>query len=78
MSMQRVVRDGNIVVLDDKDLHIRNARDGTVIKLDVNSGLHTLDSEWPNSLRQAGKSLHQCVEVKRRKSVNLRKLKEQN
>ena len=35
ISIQKV-RAGNIVVLDDKNPHIRNTRDGTVIKLDVN------------------------------------------
>ena len=36
ISMQKVVQAGNIVVLDEKNPHIRNIRDGTVIKLDVN------------------------------------------
>ena len=36
--MQKVVRAGNIVVLDEKNPHIRNIRDGTVINLDVNGG----------------------------------------
>ena len=36
ISMQKVVRAGNIVVLDEMNPHIRNTRDGTVIKLDVN------------------------------------------
>ena len=43
ISMQMVVRAGNIVVLDEKNPHIRNFRDGTVIKLDVNSGVYTMD-----------------------------------
>ena len=43
ISMQKVVRVGNIVVLDEKNLHIRNTRDGTVIKLDVNIGVYTMD-----------------------------------
>ena len=34
---------GNVVVLDGKNLHIRHNRDGTVIKLDVNSGVYTMD-----------------------------------
>ena len=38
ISMQKVVRAGNVVVLDEKNPHIRNTRDGTVIKLDVHSG----------------------------------------
>ena len=42
-SMQKVVRAGNTVVLDEHNLHIRNTRDGTVIKLDVNSGVYTID-----------------------------------
>ena len=41
--MQKVVRIGNIVVLDEKNPHIRNIRDGTVIKLDVNNGVYTMD-----------------------------------
>ena len=43
ISMQKVVRAGKIVVLDEKNPHIRNTRDGTVIKLDVNSGVCTMD-----------------------------------
>ena len=35
ISTQKVVRPGNTVVLDEKNPHIRNIRDGTVIKLDV-------------------------------------------
>ena len=42
-SMQKVVRAGNMVVLDDKNPHIRNIRDGTVIKLDVRNGVFTMD-----------------------------------
>ena len=34
---------GNVVVLDEKNPHIRNTRDGTVIELDVNSGVCTMD-----------------------------------
>ena len=30
----------NIVVLDEKSPHMRNTRDGTVIMLDVNSGVY--------------------------------------
>ena len=43
ISMQKVVRAGNIVVLDEKNPHIRNERDGTVIKLDVNN---STSSRW--------------------------------
>ena len=43
ISMQKVVRAGNIVVLDEKNPHIRNTRDGTVIKLDVNNVVYTMD-----------------------------------
>ena len=43
ISMQKVVRAGNIVVLDEMNPHIRNIRDGTVIKLDVNNGVYTMD-----------------------------------
>ena len=42
-SMQKVARAGNVVVLDAKNPHIRNTRDGTVIKLDVNNGVQTMD-----------------------------------
>ena len=42
-SMPKVVRAGNIVVLDENNPHIRNTRDGTVIKLDVNNGVYTMD-----------------------------------
>ena len=43
ISMQKVVRAGNIVVLDETNPHIRNIRDGTVIKLDVNNGVYMMD-----------------------------------
>ena len=33
----------NVVVLDEKNPLIRNNRDDTVIKLDVNSGVYTMD-----------------------------------
>ena len=42
ISMQKVVRAGNIVVLDEMNPHIRNTRDGTVIKLDVSDGVYTM------------------------------------
>ena len=42
-SIRKVVRAGDVVVLDEKNLHIRNDRDGTVIKLDANNGVYTMD-----------------------------------
>ena len=42
ISMQNVARVGHIVVLDEKIPHIRNIRDGTVIKLDMNNGVYTM------------------------------------
>ena len=41
--MRKVVQAGNVVVLDEKNPHKRNNRDGTVIKLDVNNGVYTAD-----------------------------------
>ena len=43
ISMQKIVRAGNVVVLDEKNPHIRNIRDGTVKKLDANNGVYTMD-----------------------------------
>ena len=43
ISMEKVVRAGNVVVLDEKNPHIRNTRDGTVIKLDANNGVYKMD-----------------------------------
>ena len=43
ISLQKVVQAGNTVVLDERNPHIRNTRDGTVIKLDVNNGVYTMD-----------------------------------
>ena len=40
---KKVVRAGNIVVLDEKNPHIRNIPEGTVIKLDVNNSVYTMD-----------------------------------
>ena len=42
ISMQKVVQAGNIVVLDEKNPHIRNTRDGTMVKMDVNNGVYTM------------------------------------
>ena len=72
VSMQKVVRAGNVVVLDEKNPHIRNTRDGKVIKMDVNNGVYTMDmwicldetvpvlswqdSEWSSRFRQACKA----------------------
>ena len=41
--MQKVVRAGNIVMLDEKNPYIRNTRDGTMINLDVNNCVYTMD-----------------------------------
>ena len=38
VSLQKVVRAGNTVVLNEKNPCIRNIRDGTMINLDVNNG----------------------------------------
>ena len=43
ISMQKVVRAGITVVLDEKNPHIRNIRDVTVIRLDVSNGVRTMD-----------------------------------
>ena len=43
ISMRQVVQAGHVVVLDEKNLHIRINRDGTVIKLDVNNEVYTMD-----------------------------------
>ena len=37
ISVQKVVRAGDVVVLNEKNPHIRNTRDGTQIKLHVNN-----------------------------------------
>ena len=39
ISMQKVVRAGIVVVLVEKNPHIRNIRDGKTMKLDVNNGV---------------------------------------
>ena len=41
ISMTKVVKAGNVVVMDEKNPHIRNNRDGTL--LDVNNGVYTMD-----------------------------------
>ena len=51
ISMQKVVRAGNTLVLDEKNPRIRNNRDGTVIKLDVNNGVYRMDM-WIFSTKQ--------------------------
>ena len=45
-SMEKVIRAQNTVVLDEKNPHIRNTRDGTVTNLDVNSGVCTVDYQF--------------------------------
>ena len=42
ISMRKVVQAGNVVVLDEKNKHIPNNREGTVMKLDVNNGVCTM------------------------------------
>ena len=43
ISIKNVVRAGNIVVLDNKNQHIQNIRVGTMIMMDVNNGVCTMD-----------------------------------
>ena len=43
IASQKVVGAGNILVLDDKNPHIRNIRDGTTIEMDANNGVYTMD-----------------------------------
>ena len=43
ISMRKVLQAGNVVVRDEKNPHIRGNRDGTVIKLDVNNEVYTMD-----------------------------------
>ena len=43
ISMRKVVQAGNVVVPDEINPHTRNIRDGRVIKLDVNTGVCTMD-----------------------------------
>ena len=44
--LRKVVQAGNVVVLDEKNPHIRNNRDGTVIKLDTDTWV-CLDETGP-------------------------------
>ena len=41
--MQKVVPTRKLVALDEKNPHLRNTRDGTMIKLDVNNEVCTVD-----------------------------------
>ena len=41
--MPRGVRAGNILVLNEKNPHIRTVRVGTLVKMDVNNGVRTMD-----------------------------------
>ena len=43
ISKRKVVQAGNVVVLNEKNPGVQNNRDGTVIRLDVNSGVYTTD-----------------------------------
>ena len=42
-GVRKVAQAGDVMGLDEKNPHIRNNRDGTVIKLDVNNGVYTMD-----------------------------------
>ena len=42
-TMQKLAPAGHIVLLDEKSPHIRNIRDGTVIKMDANNGVCRMD-----------------------------------
>ena len=42
IPMRKVVQASSVVVLDESNPHIRNLRDGTTIKLDVNNGVFTM------------------------------------
>ena len=42
-GVRKVAQAGDVMLLDEKNPHIRNNRDGTVIKLDVNNGVYTMD-----------------------------------
>ena len=41
--MRKVLLAGNIMVLEEGTRTFENTRDGTMIKLDVNNGLYTMD-----------------------------------
>ena len=43
ITMRKLVQAGNVVVLDEKNPHNRNNRDVIVMKLDVNSGVYSMD-----------------------------------
>ena len=43
ISRRKVVQPDNVVVLDERNPHIRNNRDNPVIKLGANSGVYTMD-----------------------------------
>ena len=93
ISMQKLARTGNIGVLDEKYPHIRNTRDGTMIKLDVNNRGYTMDMwicldesspvfSWQGQfvVKPLSTSLqgpHHCVKVKNQKTRSWKKLKEQ-
>ena len=42
ISLRKVVQAGNVEMLDETNPHLRNIRDGTVIKLDVNNVVCTM------------------------------------
>ena len=65
ISMRKVVQAGNVVVQYEKNPHIRNIRDGAVIKLDVITECVSMklvqfstgkDSEWLDCRRQTCKT----------------------
>ena len=78
ISMQKVVRAGNIVVLDERNPHVRNIRDGTMIKMDVNSRVYTMDMwicffetgpvfSWRGQYVVTQQGWQHCVEVRKRR-----------
>ena len=84
--MKNVVGAENIVVLDEENPHIRNIRDGTRIKTDVNNGVCTkdmwicLDETGPvaGALWNSLQGRKHCAEVKQQKTENRKEMKKPN
>ena len=86
ISMRMVVQAGDVMVLDEKNPHMRNNRDGTVIKLNVNNGLCTMDMwvcldetglcfSWPRTV--SGLSVtNKLVRPRRSAAVRVKKVKQ--
>ena len=75
---KKVVRAGNIVVLNEKNPHIRNTRDGTVIKGETGPVFSWQGKRVVKPLSTSFSSWQHCAEVKQQTRKRWNEMKRQN